>query len=157
MKRFLASVWKHLRLPKSVQLWVMRKVQDQFLVGVTGVILNDKKEVLLFRHTYRQNEWGLPGGYIKATEHPKEGLEREILEESGFVVSIDDRYRIRTDRDSARLDIVYIGSLISGSFTPSDEVIDAKFFPFKDLPDVSKGQLLLIHRIVHAEAESGNH
>ena len=86
----------------------MRKMQDQFLVGVTGVILNEKKEVLLFHHTYRQNEWGLPGGYIKAAEHPKEGLEREIAEESGYIVSIDERYKIRTDRESARLDVQYV-------------------------------------------------
>lgn len=56
----------------------MRLFQSQFLIGVTGVILNDKKEVLLFKHTYRQHAWSLPGGYMQAGEHPAEALEREI-------------------------------------------------------------------------------
>jgi 8-oxo-dGTP diphosphatase len=148
MMRALATLWKNLHLPTNVQLWVMRKMQDQFLVGVTGVIFNDKREVLLFHHTYRDHDWGLPGGYIKATEHPKEGLEREVEEESGFIISVDERYKIRTDRDSARLDIVYIGRFIGGAFRPSHEVVEAKFFPFDALPNISKSQLLLIHKIL---------
>ena len=67
----------------------MNLVQDQFLVGVTGVIFNEKNEVLLFKHTYRKQSWSLPGGYLKAGEHPAEALEREIKEESGLVVSAD--------------------------------------------------------------------
>jgi len=76
----------------------MRLLQDQFLVGVTGVIFNDTDEILLLKHTYRRFEWSTPGEYIKAKEHPKEAIEREIEEESGFIVSADIRHKIRTDR-----------------------------------------------------------
>lgn len=146
---WLAKVWKLLRLPKSLQLALMRVFQDQFLVGVTGVILNDKHEVLLLKHTYRKYEWGLPGGYLKAKEHPEEGLEREIEEETGFIVSADTRYKIRTDREEARLDIVYIGSFMGGEFHPSTEVVDAQFFAFENIPLIHKDDLVLIEKIIH--------
>jgi len=147
MTRVLTSIWKMLHLPKLWQLGIMRLFQDQFLVGVTGVIFNDKDEILLFKHPYRNFEWGLPGGYLKSREHPKEGLEREIEEESNLTVSADARYKIRTDRETARLDIVYVGSFIGGTFKKSAEVTEAKFFPFENLPKIRTTDLLLIEKI----------
>lgn len=144
----LARVWKMLAMPKGLQLWFMRRFQDQFLVGVTGLILNGKNEVLLLRHTYRSEPWGLPGGYMKAKEHPKEGLEREILEETGFTVSADYRYKVRTDRQSARLDVVYIGTFIGGEFRSSSEVAEARFFGLDSLPKIRKTDLLLIEKVL---------
>lgn len=122
----------------------MRFVQDQFLVGVTGVIFNEKNEVLLFRHTYRAHAWSLPGGYMKAGEHPREALEREIKEESHLVVSIDDPLKTRTDRDSARLDMCYTGVFIGGDFVPSHEVVEYGFFSQGTLPLLRKNQVFLI-------------
>ena len=90
MKNILGRIYHALHLPKNTQLFAMRFLQDQFLIGVTGIILNDQKEILLFKHTYRSHSWSLPGGYLKAGEHPREGLEREIKEESGLVVSVDE-------------------------------------------------------------------
>jgi len=148
MKSFLAKIWKALHLPKGVQLFVMRLVQDQFLVGVTGIIFNDQNEVLLFKHTYRAHAWSLPGGYLKAGEHPREGLEREVKEESGLVISVDDLLKTRTDRNSARLDICYSGVLIGGDFQPSHEVSEYGFFTEANLPLLRKNQLFLIDEVI---------
>lgn len=122
----------------------MRFFQDQFLVGVTGIIFNDKHEILLFKHTYRAHAWSLPGGYMKAGEHPSEAIEREIKEESGFIVSADIRLKTRTDRDSARLDICYIGAFIGGEFNPTHEVSEYGFFAQDKLPLLRKNQIFLI-------------
>ncbi len=155
MKNLLAKLWRFLALPKSVQLFIMRLFQDQFLIGVTGVVFNEKKEVLLFKHTYRQTEWSLPGGYIKAKEHPAEGLEREIEEESGLTVSMDYQLNIKTDRESARLDIPLVGKYIGGAFVASSEVKEAQFFSFENLPLVSRNQLLLIESALqHTQAKT---
>ena len=142
--KFLLKIWKKLNLPKGLQLWVVRQFQDQFLVGVTGLIFNDKNEVLVFKHTYRQRSWSLPGGYMNQREHPKEALVREIKEESGFTVSIDWRMKMRTDRETARLDIPYIGTYIGGDFVPSAEVVEYRFCPITDLPLIRQDQLFLI-------------
>jgi 8-oxo-dGTP diphosphatase len=151
MMRLAAKIWKFLHLPTNWQLGLMKLFQDQFLIGVTGIIFNNQNEVLLFKHTYRNYLWSLPGGYIKAGEHPKEGLEREIEEESGYIISVSKRHKIRTDRDAARLDIVYIGTFIGGEFRPSSEVTDAKFYKFDNLPQISKDQLILLDKIMNSK------
>jgi 8-oxo-dGTP diphosphatase len=122
----------------------MRFFQSQFLVGVTGIIFNDKNEILLFKHTYRSHSWSLPGGYLHAGEHPQEALEREIKEESNLVVSIDAPMKTRTDREMARLDICYMGVLIGGDFTPTHEVSEYGFFSQDTLPLLRKDQIFLI-------------
>jgi len=144
MKSFLAKIWNLLNMPKGIQLFFMRFFQNQFLVGVTGVIFNNKNEVLLFKHTYRQHSWSLPGGYMKSGEHPKEAIEREIKEESGFIVSADKQLKTRTDRTSARLDLCYIGVFIGGEFSPSEEVIEYGFFSQDKMPLLRSNQVFLI-------------
>lgn len=126
----------------------MRLFQNQFLVGVTGVIFNDKNEILLFKHTYRQHAWSLPGGYLKAGEHPAEALEREIKEESGLVVSADDLLKTRTDRDGARLDMCFVGVFIGGEFTPSKEVSEGGFFSQDKMPLLRSNQVFLIEEVL---------
>jgi ADP-ribose pyrophosphatase YjhB (NUDIX family) len=126
----------------------MRFTQDVFLVGVTGVILNENKEILLFKHTYRSHSWSLPGGYLKAGEHPREGLEREIKEESGLIVSVDGNLKTRTDRESARLDLCYTGVLIGGDFTPTHEVSEYGFFAMDKLPLLRQNQVFQIDEVL---------
>lgn len=140
----LSKIWRSLALSKGIQLLIMRVFQDQFLIGVTGIIFNEKNEVLLFKHTYRQTVWSLPGGYIKSKEHPFEALEREVKEESGLVVSADEQLKIRTDRESSRLDVAVIGKFIGGEFKASGEVSEFGFFSFENLPAISRNQLLFI-------------
>lgn len=144
MKNLLAKIYQALHLPKKWQLLVMNLSQDRFLVGTTGIVFNDKNEVLLFKHTYRSHAWSLPGGYLKAGEHPREGLEREIKEESGLVVSMDESLKTRTDRDSARLDLCYTGVLIGGEFMPTHEVSEYGFFSQENMPLLRSNQVFLI-------------
>lgn len=148
MKTLLAKIYKGLHLSKSWQLFFMRFFQTRFLVGTTGIIFNERREILLFKHTYRSHAWSLPGGYLESGEHPREALEREIKEESGFVVSIDESLKTRTDRDSARLDLCYTGVLIGGEFIPSHEVSEFGFFALDKLPLLRKNQLFLIDEAV---------
>lgn len=156
MNTLFAKAWRALSLPKDIQLSVMRVFQEQFLIGVTGIILNEKNEVLLFKHTYRQVQWSLPGGYIKSKEHPFEALEREIAEESGFIVSADEEFKIRTDREASRLDVTVIGKHIGGEFKASSEVSEFGFFSFENLPLISKNQLQIIEHVIHAKKSSRN-
>lgn len=145
MKTLLSKLYKAFKLPKNMQLWLMRLTQDKFLVGTTAVVFNLKKEVLLFKHSYRSHSWSLPGGYLKAYEHPSEGLEREVREESGLVVSMDNPINILTDRDSARLDICYSGVFIGGEFLASSEVLDYGFFAQDEMPLLRSNQVFLIN------------
>lgn len=132
------------KLPKNIQLFIMRMFQNQFLVGVTGVIFNERNEILLFKHTYRQHQWSLPGGYMKAGEHPAEAIEREIKEESQLVVSADELLKTRTDRDGSRLDMCFVGIFIGGEFKPNDEISEYGFFSKDTMPLLRSNQVFLI-------------
>lgn len=144
MNKILAKVWKLLHLPSDLQLRIMRIVNDEFLIGLTAIIFNEKNEVLLVKHSYRKVDWSLPGGYLKAKEHPIEGLEREIEEETSLTVSIDEPLKVRTDRNTGRLDLCYIGTFIGGEFRPSDEVTECGFFSFENLPIILEDQVFFI-------------
>ena len=85
---------------------------------------------------------------MKSGEHPQEALEREIKEESGFVVSADDSLKTRTDRSTPRLDICYTGVFIGGEFTPSPEVKEYGFFTLDNLPLLRRNQLFLIDEAI---------
>jgi ADP-ribose pyrophosphatase YjhB (NUDIX family) len=133
----------------------MRRVNDQFLIGVTGIFLDKKNRILLIKHTYRgDGSWSLPGGYLKAGEHPKEGLEREVQEESGLIVSADERLKIRTDRNTARLDITYMGTYFGGVFKRSKEVKSAKLFSFDNLPFLPPDQITFINEALKIKKKS---
>ena len=85
---------------------------------------------------------------MKGKEHPKEGLAREIEEETGFIVKVEEQFNLKTDRDTARIDISLIGRLVGGKFRESSEVSEADFFPLDKLPLISRNQLLLIKKVL---------
>ncbi len=149
MMDFLLKLWKKLPFGKNIKLFLMRFLQDEFLIGVTGVIFDDQGKILVVKHSYRDGEyWSLPGGFIKGREHPMEGLAREIEEETGFIVKPEENLRVRTDRDTARLDFSLTGKLTGGEFMPSKEVTEARFYSPENLPLLPPDQLLLIQAII---------
>lgn len=155
MTPLIIRLWSLIPHRKNIQLALIRIFQDQFLIGVTGIIFNAKNEVLLFKHTYRKIAWSLPAGYLKAKEHPTEGLSREIEEESGFIISIDERLDIKTDRDTARLEVSYIGTYLGGEFRSSSEVDDFGFFSLNNLPLIPRNQVLLIRDALDTKKLTG--
>lgn len=149
----LGKIWKQLRLPKFIQVLIMRAINDQFLIGVTGVIFNDKFEILILKHTYRQIQWSLPGGYLKTHEHPKEGLAREIKEETGFEVKIIRIISTKNIDSKARLDMSYYGIFLGGTFKKNDEIIDFGFFSEDKLPKLIPDQYDIIKKAVDRKRE----
>jgi ADP-ribose pyrophosphatase YjhB (NUDIX family) len=146
MKLLLAKIWRALPIPRSLQIVVMKIMNDQFLVGVTGVIFNDKNEVLLLKHTYRDVQWSLPGGYLQANEHPRQGLEREIYEETRFKIKVVRFVRSLHDANGSRLDMCYWGVFKGGTFRPNEEVVKYGFFALGKLPKLIDNQYAEIAR-----------
>ncbi|CAN5221575.1 hypothetical protein BH09PAT2_BH09PAT2_10400 [soil metagenome] len=144
MYKHLLKFWRHLSLAKNAQMHVMRMANDKFLIGVTGVIFNENHEVLIVKHSYRRVPWSLPGGFLKAGEHPKQGLEREILEETNFSVHVEKIIKTQHDEDTAKLDLCYVGMYKEGEFKKSAEVVEFGFFSRDKLPPLIDDQYVQI-------------
>jgi len=65
-------------------------VSDRNLrIRVAGFLLNEKNELLLVKHQKHGREyWLLPGGGVEYGETLKQALEREIVEEVGLKVKV---------------------------------------------------------------------
>ncbi len=147
LKRSLLRVWR--RLPRLLQGRIQWLVLPKWLVGAIAVVVDERGQVLLFRHTYRDNyPWGLPGGWLRPGEDPNRGVEREIYEESGYRIQTRHPLVIGGDRHLGRLDLIFLCELTGGSFRPSPEVSMARFFALDTLP----GQMEPFHVQVAAYA-----
>ncbi|OAB30636.1 ADP-ribose pyrophosphatase [Paenibacillus macquariensis subsp. defensor] len=58
------------------------------IVAVFGIVENDKKEILLLKHRYR-NVWMFPGGQVEVGENLIDALIRETKEESGMEIVVN--------------------------------------------------------------------
>lgn len=57
--------------------------------GARGIVFNDKNEIAILNKS-NKNEYKLVGGGIEENEDPTIAFKREVLEESGCKVEIDD-------------------------------------------------------------------
>lgn len=134
MARLLSRVWKALR--GSVQWRVLWLLHHKFMIGVSGVVLDDSGRVLLLRHRYwTAASWGLPSGYVKRTERLEDALAREALEETGYRIADVELLRLVSGY-RLRLEVTYRARFAGGELRlDSNEILEAGFFPTDELPD----------------------
>lgn len=136
---WLYRLWGWLPLPPWLRWAIVWLGTNKFLIGVAAVVVNERGEVLLFRHTYRGKEpWGLPGGWLKQREDPARAVEREIREESGLEVRALHPVRAAAGPAAGQVDIIFYGQLMGGTFRPSPEVCEAAFFKPDEMPFLPK-------------------
>ncbi len=123
--------------------------KNQLTISV-GVILNDKREILLgLRHQPQSpeihNKWEFPGGGIELNETPEKALLREVKEETGLNVKIirllPKIYSNLWKHSKTTIQVIILAyecKILSGKLKLGDpEVNDLKFFKPQDI-DYSK-------------------
>lgn len=137
------------RFPNFAKFMTMiyRQTRPKFTAGVVGVVVNEQNQVLLVEHVYHADEpWGLPGGWLERNEPPAQGVQREILEETGMEVEIiapllvTQRY-FRRDH----LDIAYLCKPRSDITELSDELLAFEWVNLADLERVKPFHKAAIH------------
>jgi ADP-ribose pyrophosphatase YjhB (NUDIX family) len=137
------GLWKAMKGPLQWRaLWL---AHDKFIVGVSGVILNQEQKILLLRHTYwPEGSWGLPSGYAESGERLENTLKREVSEETGYEIEVGELLRLVSGY-KLRIEATYKAKLIGGNLNlDPKEVLEARFFPMSETP---KG-LLDTHRSI---------
>jgi 8-oxo-dGTP diphosphatase len=124
-------------------------MHDKFIVGVSGVILNDRGELLLLRHRFwPAGTWGLPSGYAESGETLEDGIKREIEEETKLTVEIGELLAVKSGF-RLRVEATFLGSTRTETLQlDHDEVIDGRFFSINDLPEgILESHRLLIEKV----------
>ena len=150
LKKFLYWLWRVLPLPMGIRTPILWMGNKKFVIGIGALIFNEGGELLLFKHTYRKDvPWSFPGGYLKNREDPDAAIKREIREESGFEIRILKLLEINLSHEMARFEVLYLAELVGEvKFVPSVEVVEARFFPLDQLPELLPEHKTIIERYV---------
>ncbi|WP_433255116.1 NUDIX domain-containing protein [Streptosporangium sp. CA-135522] len=145
MKNLLARLWRLIRGPLQWRvLWLWHA---KFMVGVTGVVRDDKGRVLLLRHRMwpPDRQWGCPTGYANKSEAFEDTVVREVHEETGLDVKVNRLVHIKSGY-KLRVEVAYEALLTGGTLKmDSTEILEAKWFSPHDLPEgVQESHRLLI-------------
>src|SRR5437899_12859334 len=68
-----------------------RQYPEHPIVGVGAVIIENKKILMMRRATEPlKGEWSLPGGVVELGETLADAVKREVREETGFKIEVDE-------------------------------------------------------------------
>ena len=117
-------------------------------IDLRACVFRDDRVMLVRERS--DNLWTLPGGWADQNESPREGILREIKEESGFDAEIHTLYAVK-DRDRNPYQPKYPVSIYKLFFTATTrggsaesnlEVSEIDFFTEDDLPPLSEARVL---------------
>lgn len=117
-------------------------------VDVRGFLLNDKNEILMVQEKC-DNKWTIPGGWCEIGYSPKENVTKEMREETGLAINVDQLLAVFDKRCHAHppqphyvYKLVYLCKSDSFNLNPNHEIADAKFFPINNLPELSEDRIV---------------
>jgi 8-oxo-dGTP diphosphatase len=148
LMRFLAVVFN--AFPVRWQRRFMTAAHDRFLVGVTGLGIDEKGRVLLARHRFGAPQWRFLGGFLNPRERVEDALSREIREETGLVIEVGPVLEVVTGYRWERVEIVFAYRVAGGTALLTSEIEELRSFAPDALPEVRADQRGLIER--HAAA-----
>jgi ADP-ribose pyrophosphatase YjhB (NUDIX family) len=119
-------------------------------VDVRGAVVKEGN-ILLVKER-KDDMWSLPGGWADVGEHPSHMVSREVLEETGFMVSPKKVIGIYdANRSPVHLEffhaykIIFLCEIEGGSPRISDETSEVRFFSFDDVPPLSGYRTTIRH------------
>jgi 8-oxo-dGTP diphosphatase len=110
-----------------------REYPERPLVGVGGVVVLENRVLLIQRGgPPLEGEWSIPGGMLELGESLREGVRRELEEETGLAVSVHELIeafdRVTTDEEGKwRYHFVildYLCEVVSGEARAASDVVD---------------------------------
>ena len=124
-----------------------KKVKLRHVTCSVLVLNEDHRQILLVKRAANSftcpNMWALPGGFMDQGEYLKEAVEREVLEETGYKIKIEELFRIvdnpnRPKEDKANVDFVFMTLALEQSGQHDSEISEVKWFDFDQIPPESE-------------------
>jgi ADP-ribose pyrophosphatase YjhB (NUDIX family) len=145
-RRILLRLWRDVPFPGWMRQIFLRVINPSVMIGAMALIQDERGRVLVVEHTYRrQVPWGLPGGWLKSAESPEAGLRREVFEETGLQVHVEELLAADFwSRD--QFDLLYRCRVLSGSYRPSDETGAHRWAYLPELPELLPNQWALLRK-----------
>ena len=103
-------------------------------MAVAAVVFDEQGRILLFKHTYRKLEWGIPAGGLEYGEQPKDAIVREFFEETGMTIEVQRLLLAESSRYDRHIGLVYLCKITGGEFHESHEVVAIEYFDVENLP-----------------------
>ncbi len=113
-------------------------------MAVAAVIFDEQGRILLFKHTYRKIEWGIPAGGLEHREQPEQAIVREFLEETGMQIKVERLLLAESSKEDHHVSLIYLCKIASGTFKESLEISEMKYFDVNDLPQMLFAEKKLI-------------
>lgn len=122
------------------------------IVSASCVVLNDEDKILLIKSPLRG--WEIPGGQIENGETIREGVIREVKEESGVDVELTEFCGVFQNTKHSIINNLFKGKYISGQLTISDESLEVGFFTYAEVMEkVTWGNFTERIRLCFSEEE----
>ncbi|MEX2238173.1 MAG: NUDIX hydrolase [Dehalococcoidia bacterium] len=104
-----------------------------------GVLVSEGSRLLLAlrNHEPRTGFWSFPGGFVDRSEGVEEAAIREVREETGLEVVIDELLGVYSQPGEPVIFVAYTGHAVGGRLAAGDEASDAAFFPVDALPELA--------------------
>ncbi len=112
------------------------------VVGVAGVLLNEKGQILLGRRNTGPYAglWCIPCGYLEYDEELRQGLKREFQEETGLEVEIGELFTALSNFHDPLCHTVGIWFMVKragGELKAGDDLNQAAFFSLDNIPGLA--------------------
>lgn len=111
-------------------------------IDVRAYIKQEDKVLLI--EDKRTKEWSLPGGFAEVGLSPKENIQKEVEEETGFIVTADELVALfdtNLRKDVPQFfqyyKLVFSCTILAGSFVENSETSNSAFFALDELPPLS--------------------
>ena len=152
MMKSLFRIWRI--LPMWIHVIAMRMYRAKFRASVAAMIFDEQGRVLLFKHTYRKFEWGIPAGGLEYDEQPEQAIVREFFEETGMQIKVEKLLLAESSKEDHNISLIYLCKIVSGLFEESNEISEMKYFDVNDLPHMLFAEKNLIHLVYKSLKET---
>nr|WP_040852638.1 NUDIX hydrolase [Planococcus antarcticus] len=105
-------------------------LSPKHILSAAAVVLNERGEILLIKGPRRG--WEMPGGQVEEGESLKEAAIREVKEEAGIDIEIENFCGMFQNVEKSICNTLFLAKPVGGIETTSAESLEVAFYPIAE-------------------------